>query len=181
MIEPQKTDKSMLISIESEEDIEFQKDLNIKLESITTRDIDDIFIAEIKHIVNDTDAATAAKYGQFWIAPFSCNIVEVKEVHSTAGTDVGAVTLNVEKLTGTTAEGAGVSVLSSTFDLKGTTNTVVTKTPSSTATSNVLHRYLEIGDRLALLTSGTLTSVNNVVIIIVVAIKTKNFKVNPNL
>ncbi len=181
MIDPQKTDKSIQVSIENEEDIEYQKDFDIKLESITTRNLDDVFIAEIKHIINDTDAATAAKYGQFWIAPFPCNIVEVKEVHSTAGTDAGAVTLDVEKLTGTTAEGAGVSVLSSTFNLKGAANTTVTKTPSSTATSNILHRYLATGERLALLTSGVLTALNNVVVIIVVAIKTKDFKVNPNL
>jgi hypothetical protein len=51
----------------------------------------------------------------------------VAESHTVAGTNAGAVTLDIEKLTGTQALDAGVSILSATFDLKGTANTVVQK------------------------------------------------------
>src|SRR3990167_465556 len=133
----------------------------------TARQFQGSFSFPVHWTVKDTDAATAANYGMFWIAPFDCAVVRVDEVHATAGTNGGAVTLDVEKLTGTTAEGSGVSVLASTFNLKSTANTVVRIFPSTSVTSNVPQKQLVRGDRLALLTSGTLTAVNNVVVVVI--------------
>ena len=133
----------------------------------TARQFQGSFSFPVYWTVKDTDAATAANYGMFWIAPFDCVVVRVDEVHATAGTNGGAVTLDVEKLTGTTAEGSGVSVLASTFNLKSTANTVVRIFPSTSVTSNVPQKQLVRGDRLALLTSGTLTAVNNVVVVVI--------------
>ena len=133
----------------------------------TARQLQGSFSFVVHEIIRDPQAATAANYGQFFIAPFDCAVVRVDEVHSTAGTNGGAVTLDVEKLTGTTAEGSGVSVLASTFNLKSTANTVVNKFPSTSVTSNVPNKQLAKGDRLALLTSGTLTAVNNVVVVVI--------------
>ena len=105
-------------------------------------------------------AATAANYGIFFIAPFACEVVSVREVHTTAGTDAGAVTLDIEKLTGTTAPDSGVSVLSATINLKGAANTV--QAPALTGTT--ANKQLAAGDRLCLKDAGVLTAVAGVAV-----------------
>lgn len=109
-----------------------------------------------------TDAATAGNYGTFFIARYPCYVSRFQEVHQTAGTDGGAVTLDLEKLTGTTAPDSGVSVLASALSLKATINTVQT----ATLTNTTANRSLAIGDRLCLKDSGVLTSVANVVVLL---------------
>lgn len=114
----------------------------------------------IRHTIYGADAATTANYGVFFIVPIACLVTAFKEVHETAGTDAGAVTIDLEKLTGTTAPGSGSSVLSSTLSLKATANTV----QSATITSTSANKTLAIGDRLALKRTGTLTSVAGVTV-----------------
>ena len=99
------------------------------------------------------------QYGVFFIATRPTEVLEVQEVHSVAGTNGSPVTLDVEKLTGTTAPGAGDTILGSTFDLKSTANTVVTKEGPTELSSD---RQLAPGDRLALVVSGTLTALKGV-------------------
>ena len=106
--------------------------------------------------------ATAGNFNAFWIAPFACRVVGIKESHAVAGSDGGAVTLVVEKLTGTTAPGSGVSQQSANIDLKGTANTV--QSPALSATAADL--ALAIGDRLALKLTGTPTSLASVVVVV---------------
>lgn len=119
----------------------------------------------IHWVINDTDAATAAKYGVFFTVPFPCTVIEVRESHAVKGSDVN-VTLDIEKLTSGQAEGAGNSVLTSTIDLTATANT-----PQRTlATETIADRNLDIGDRLAVKTSGTLTAVNNVTITVLLKV-----------
>lgn len=119
----------------------------------------------IRHTLVGTSAATAGNYGVFFIAQFNCEVLSVREAHETAGTDAGAVTLDIEKLTGTQALDGGVAVLNATIDLKGTVNTVVT--PALTATR--ANRLLAVGNRLALKDSGTLTAVAGMTITIEIA------------
>lgn len=132
----------------------------------TTDKIDfrDIFKKKlyIHHTIVGTAAATAGNYGVFWIAPFECTVNSIREAHQTAGTDAGAVTLQIEKLTGTQALDAGVNVLSTTINLKGTADTVVT----GTLTATEADRVLATNNRLAMKDAGTLTSCANVSIII---------------
>ena len=78
----------------------------------------------------------------------------------TLGTDAGAVTGSVEKLTGTQAPGAGVTVLSATANLKGANNTVQSPALSATA-ANLL---LATGDRVGFVLSGTATAVAGLVV-----------------
>src|SRR3989304_3804080 len=54
-----------------------------------------------------TAAATAANYGRFYVATQRVRVTKISEVHQTAGTDGGAVTLDVERLQGTEALGSG--------------------------------------------------------------------------
>lgn len=116
----------------------------------------------IHHTIQGTAAATAGNYGVFWIAPFACSIISIQEVHQTAGSDAGSVTLDIEKLTGTQALDAGVTVTGTAVSLKGTANTVTTASLSSTLSS----KQLSAGDRLAMKDTGVLTAVNNVTVII---------------
>lgn len=103
-------------------------------------------------------AATAANYGKFFIAPRACVVKRITEVHTTAGNDADAVTLNVERLQGTEVSGAGDALLSAAFDLKGTAETVQV----GTLTTTTAHLALAAGDRLNLVDTGTLTTLAGV-------------------
>ena len=116
----------------------------------------------VHHTIVGTAAATAANYGVFFIVPAACLVTKVQEVHQTAGTDAGAVTLNIEKLTGTTALDSGANLLSTALSLKATINSVQTGTLTNTSST----RTLAAGDRLAMLDTGTLTAVANVTVLI---------------
>lgn len=107
-------------------------------------------------------AQTAGNYGIFFIAPRSCIIKSITEVHNVAGTNGSAVTLNVERLQGTETLGAGDVLLSTAFNLKATANTVQNGT--LVTTGKVLG--LNTGDRLALKDTGTLTTLEGVCITI---------------
>lgn len=97
--------------------------------------------------------------GAVFVADRAYKVVQVDEVHAVAGSDAGAVTLDVKKQTGTQAPSAGVSALSSTFDLKATANTVVSKTVASGLTATEADRTLAAGNRLSLDFTGVLTAV----------------------
>lgn len=114
----------------------------------------------IYHTIYGTAAATAANYGVFWIAPVRCVITAFEEVHQAAGTDAGAVTLQLEQLTGTTAPDSGNAILATALSLKATINSVQT----GVLTTTQAYRTLNVGDRLCLKDAGTLTSVANVTV-----------------
>lgn len=117
---------------------------------------------EITVSLPGTLSATATNYGVFFIANRPIEITKIKEVHSTAGSDAGAVTLQIEKLTGTTALDSGSTLLATAFNLKGTANTVV----SYEGTRLTSSRQLVEGDRLALKDAGTLTDLAGVCVTI---------------
>ena len=108
----------------------------------------------ILHSLNGTEPATAANYGHFYTALRKEEVIEVSVVWTTAGSDGGAVTLDMERLQGTEALDAGDTLFASTVNLKGTANTVNFPTLTATKANRVLSR----GDRLALKDSGTLTA-----------------------
>lgn len=119
---------------------------------------------EILHLVlPGTSAATAGNYGVFFIAPYKCVFMGATEVHGTKGTDGSPVSLQIEKLTGTTASGSGTSLLATAFDLKGTINTVQNAVLRKVPNSNF---NLSIGDRLGFVLTGTPTSVAQVCVIV---------------
>ncbi len=124
-------------------------------------------------LLKSTDAQTAANYTHFFVADRSYSVVAITEVHSTAGTDAGTVTLQVEKLSGTTAPGSGKNMLATAFNLKGTANTpqyatLITAAGSGSGGSTTSGTPTNIakGDRIAWKTSGTLTSLQNVLVTI---------------
>lgn len=107
-------------------------------------------------------AANASLADQaFFVAPAPCEVLDIQEVHSTAGTDAGAVSLQVTKDVSTDAPGAGTDLLTSVgFNMKGTANTVQEGTLVSSKASLAMKR----GDRLSVDFAGTLTALAGVVV-----------------
>lgn len=95
----------------------------------------------------------------FYIAPVPVRILSVSEVHSTLGTDAGAVTGDIVKLTGTQAIGSGVTTLAAVVSLKAANNTVQLAALSATAAN----LSLAAGDRLGFVLAGTPTAVAGLV------------------
>lgn len=90
--------------------------------------------------------------------PEACIVVGAYYTHATAGNDASAVTLDLTKDTGTNAPGAGSTLLQSTFNCKGTANTVQTGSLVSSSTT----RSLAAGDRIGLNFTGTVTTLAGV-------------------
>lgn len=97
-----------------------------------------------------------------WQAPFDCQVISVDEIHAVAGTDAGAVNLQLTKDTGTDAPGAGADLLTNNanagFDLKGTANT----RQAGTLTGTVANLQLAAGNRLSLDYAGVITTLAGV-------------------
>jgi hypothetical protein len=96
----------------------------------------------------------------FFTADRAYQVVSISEVHSVAGTNASAVTLQVTKDTGTQAPGAGSALLATAFNLKATANTV----QNGTLVATVATLQLAAGNRLAIDVTGTLTDVAGVVV-----------------
>jgi hypothetical protein len=89
-----------------------------------------------------------------FVADDNYEVTRVVVVPKTAGTDAGAVTLMIEKASGTTNIGSGTDILSATLDLKGTANTLQTGSLSATKSDY----QLTTNDRLGVDVTGTLTA-----------------------
>lgn len=102
----------------------------------------------------------------FFIADRAMVITAISEVHSTLGTDSGAVTMQVSHETGVQAPGTGTVVQSNSFNLKGTINTVQNATlngPTKIGGQDP-SLILAAGDRLSVVFTGTLTALAGVVV-----------------
>lgn len=108
----------------------------------------------VNTLLPGTDGATAANYDRFWTAPAKCVVDSVVATWSTAS---NSGTLNVEKVDSGTAQGSGTDLLSSTISTAGSANTSTEGTLETTAATV----ELAVGDSLATVNSGTLTSLVN--------------------
>lgn len=108
---------------------------------------------------------------------FSCpegaeyEVQEVMERHTTAGSNGGAVTLDVEKCDDAEAIGAGDSVLASTFNLKSTVDTLVRKSTASGLATALATRTIKGGQALALNFTGTLTALAGMCVTVVLVLR----------
>lgn len=94
-------------------------------------------------------------------------LVWVSEVHDAAGSDGGAVTVDVLACASGTTIASGTSMLASTFDLKSTADTPVTKTVSGGGVlATEAGKVLE-GQSIGLNFAGTLTSLTGVAVTVV--------------
>ena len=100
------------------------------------------------------DAAGNAVDTWVFVADADYELAGVRIVPTVAGTDAGAVSADVVKASGTTAVGSGTTMLTSTLDLKGTANTLVTRT----LTATLANRRLAAGERIGINFTGVLTA-----------------------
>jgi hypothetical protein len=103
---------------------------------------------------------TASVDAHIWTCPVgrTARVLGISEIHIT--TDAGE-TLMVTKAEGTEAPTSGQDLLTGTFDLSSTANTVV----NGTLTATDADRVFAAGDRLALDYGGSLDSADGVVTI----------------
>lgn len=118
--------------------------------------------AAIVTIFEDTGAAVGQFDAWFFVAPRKLRVIDVREVHAVAGTDAGAVTAQLTKVTSGQAPLAGVAVLAATVDLKAAANTPVN--PALTTTD--ANRVLAAGNGLAIDFTGVFTSLRGVIVIV---------------
>lgn len=99
---------------------------------------------------------TGNNWGVIFTAPFACNFIGATEIHQTAESTATTMTVQIEKLFGTQASGAGRTLLFPPFDLKAAANTRQTAilNQSSNNTSNHVFN-LQPGDRLGLVLTTT--------------------------
>jgi len=100
--------------------------------------------------------------GVFFLANSPFEVLEITQIHKTAGSDGSDVNLQIEKITGTTVPGSGTNLLTNNsdagFDMKGTASTVQTGVLTSTRADRLLAK----GDRLGVDFAGTLTALAGV-------------------
>src|SRR3990167_10628844 len=53
----------------------------------------------VQHTITGSPAVHQDNFGTFYIIPFPCLLNKFQEAHDTTGTDAGAVTVTLEKLT----------------------------------------------------------------------------------
>lgn len=99
-------------------------------------------------------------------------IMKIEEIHGTAGNDASAVTGHITKESGTQAAGSGVSLMSGTFNLKGTADT----RQQATLTSNEDYLKFQPGDRLSFKLTGTATAVANLLVVVWVQYESNIFE-----
>ena len=88
----------------------------------------------------------------------SYEVMETNEAHTVAGSDGSAVTADLTRCAAGTAPGSGSTVLSSTFNLKSTANTPVSKVRGNGLAAAQASRILSSGQMLCLNLTGTLTA-----------------------
>jgi hypothetical protein len=120
-----------------------------------------------QYIVAHHYIASSVADVQFFTAPVKCQVVTIREVHATAGSDGSAVSGTIRRCQGTEAATAGDDLLGSTkIDFKGTalTEQKFDAADSGELTSTTASLTLEAGDRLSLDVTGTTTALAGVII-----------------
>ena len=120
-----------------------------------------------QYIVADHCIASSVADVQFFTAPVKCQVVSIREVHATAGSDAGTVTGKIRRCQGTEAATAGDDLLGTTkIDFKGTalTEQKFDAADSGELTSTTANLTLEAGDRLSLDVTGTTTALAGVIL-----------------
>ena len=139
------------------------------------RSWNDILTYDINISIPNGDAADASLYPVFYVATFPCHVIEVKARHeqnSTSGT------LDIERLTSGTAKGSGTSVLSGVFLTSA--NATITQS-RTTSLAGFTATTLSPGDALALKAGGTLTSLSNIAVGVLMGVDLKDLPTGANI
>lgn len=103
-------------------------------------------------------AQTATNYGYIFTAPFPFEVLSVIEKHDVAGTNGGAVTLDVLKVPNGTTLASGTSILRTPFSVKTTADTAQMKQGLDLVDTRRFAPF----DSIALVVAGTLTALEGV-------------------
>lgn len=122
------------------------------------KNIDNKFAEVIIRDYPSTTAQTATNYGYIFTPNFPYEVLSIIEKHAVAGTNGSAVTLDVLNVPNGTAQGSGVSILTTPFSLKATADIAQIKSGLALKTN----RTFSPGDSIALKVSGTLTTLEGV-------------------
>lgn len=99
-------------------------------------------------------------------------VTEVMEEHTTAGSNGGAVTMDVVKAASGTAVAGATSLLQSTFNMKSTADTPVRKTKANSGLVVAQGtRTLTAGQKLGLDFTGTLTALAGVCVTVILRLR----------
>ena len=134
--------------------------LKFPLDVNTQKFIKDLMFFPV--VVNVSSSATVSgNYGVFFINPTARTFVvdSISEVHAVAGSGAES-SLQIQRLQGIEAKGAGDDLLLTQLALNGTANTV----QDGPLTNNGDLLILRKGDRLVLSESGDLTALEDVVV-----------------
>jgi len=107
-------------------------------------------------VLPNTQPATAANYGEFFIATSPCVVNAISCIYTTAGSSTP--TLQVERLTGIQTPDTGITLLQTAFNLAATANIV------QIGKLVIIPTGLNVGDRLCLKDIGTLTAIAGLVV-----------------
>ena len=118
-------------------------------------------VINVTRYLEGDEPQTAAKFTTpFFIADAPCELIAVAERHEVAGSDGSAVTVMVKKVPSATAPASGSDMLSAGVSLKGAANTNLAGALHAT----IANRQLGEGDALALVLTGTPTSLIGVTV-----------------
>lgn len=131
-------------------------------ETINSVLVDNKYGDVIVHNLVGTSAATSGNYDVF-VPAFSTG-VEILEVSVRFSAASSSGTLQINRVPDGTAAASGSAILATTISTAGATNTTVTRTAFNAELTN--ERVINRGDGLAIVSSGTLTGLQNLSIAI---------------
>lgn len=118
------------------------------------------------------NAGVATRHFHAFTSVARGRIVAIDEFHGTKGTHASAVTATITKDKAGQAAGAGTSLMSGSFNMKGDDNTL----QSATLSSNKNDLTFVPGERLSFKLTGTNTSLANVMVVVWVQYETNIFE-----
>jgi len=136
------------ITLDKNDVLRFNVDSSSTVERVTV-------ILEVDKPVSVNNDATL-----FFTAFHPMEVINISAVYENPATGTPPITLDVERLQGTSNPGTGDSLLVALFDLDGTQNTVFNKKGRQLTSA----RKLSPNDRLAVRTAGSLVDFSNVVV-----------------
>ena len=128
----------------------------MNVEEILNKDGFDVFF-----FLPGTTAATGANFDVCFPVSRPCELAKVRVCYSVASS---SGTFLVQRLRGTTAPGAGTNLFSTAISLSATANTVYERNETDFVT-NASRAFVD-GDRLSFNDGGTLTSLQNLSVIL---------------
>lgn len=139
--------------------------LQLPLDVVTAKLVKETITNQVSFYLKGIEPSISTNYKPFFIADKEYIVSAVQECHGVAGTAVGTVSLQLERLENGEAPDSGDELLKTAFNLKAAINTTQYGTLVDGDTI-VIHK----GDRLCAKDAGTLTTVGDLVLTVILKI-----------